>query len=141
MAQKEGNATLPDVFDLVVVSMLNNLKPSEAEELAAETKYFASLPSPGGAPGNGSKLVHWPIIGDIVSPHASITKAQCLQSAAQYDTRPDHMVRGLVAVPRRTYSFGPPACESRHLTGVYFCSARASAWMDDDSPAFSLPPS
>jgi hypothetical protein len=93
VAQKEGNTTLPDAFDLVVVTMLNNLKESEAKELAAEEAFFKSLPSPTGQPGAGSKLVHWPIVGDIVSPHASITKKACLTAAAQYDTRPDHMVR------------------------------------------------
>eukprot|EP00750_Incisomonas_marina_P008268 INCI15403.1.p2 GENE.INCI15403.1~~INCI15403.1.p2 ORF type:complete len:113 (-),score=30.08 INCI15403.1:656-994(-) len=43
VAQKEGNTTLPDEFDLIVVSMLNQLKPSEAKEFKVEEAFFSEL--------------------------------------------------------------------------------------------------
>lgn len=91
-ASAEANLTVPPMFDLVVITMLNDLKGSEATELRAEKAYFAAINSSSG-PGPGSQLVHWPIIGDVVSPHAyDDTKDICLGKAKSYDERGDHMV-------------------------------------------------
>ena len=90
MAQSEGGAVLPDTFDLIVVSMLGNIKSSERAELAVETAYLAALPSSGG-PGPDSRLVHWPIVGAVTSP-SIYPKSLCLAEARKLDSGSDHMV-------------------------------------------------
>ena len=60
----EGNVTIPEDFVLVVISFLGTIKSSEKAELKVETDWFAASP-PLAA---GSKLIHWPIIGDVTSP-------------------------------------------------------------------------
>mmetsp|Transcript_18576 Transcript_18576/g.36341 ORF Transcript_18576/g.36341 Transcript_18576/m.36341 type:complete len:235 (+) Transcript_18576:61-765(+) len=89
-AAKNQSVVLPTSFDLKVVSMLISLKKTEADELKAEETYF-SQKFPGPLPGPGSALTHWPIIGDVVSPHI-YPKSACLSKAKAYDSSGDHMV-------------------------------------------------
>ena len=96
-ASSEGHQPLPDKFDLVVFSMLDNIKSSEKAELAVETAFFAAPPA-SGEPGAGSKLVHWPIVGDLVSPSAYPSKKLCLSHAKDYDSHGDHMVTKVTAL-------------------------------------------
>lgn len=83
MGQKEGNITIPDEFTLVVISMLNTLKSSEAAELKVEEDYFDGL--------SGSRLIKWPIIGDVTSP-SIYPKSLCRSEAKKIDSEHDHMV-------------------------------------------------
>jgi len=95
VARREAGATIPDEFALIVVSLLQAVKPSEGKELKAEEDFFDSLPPPPQGPAsaaNGTRLVKWPIVGDLTAPSSAATKQICLQHAAQYDSRPDHMV-------------------------------------------------
>ena len=93
-ASSEGHQPLPDKFDLIVVSMLDNIKGSEKAELAVEITFLAT-PLPSG--GQGS-LVHWPIVGDLISPSTYLTKKLCLSHAKDYDSHGDHMVTKTTAL-------------------------------------------
>ena len=77
VARNEGGVTVPDTFELVVISMLDSIKGSEKTELQAEQTFFAAQhPSLL----NGSRLIHWPIVGAITSP-SIYPKSICLDKA------------------------------------------------------------
>jgi hypothetical protein len=77
MAKKEAGVTIPDAFTLVVISMLDTIKSSEKDELKTEETFFAAQ-HPSMLP--GSKLIHWPIVGSIISP-SIYPKSICLSKA------------------------------------------------------------
>ena len=82
----EGNVTIPEDFVLVVISFLGTIKSSEKAELKVETDWFAASP-PIVA---GSKLIHWPIIGDVTSP-SIYPKSLCRSEAKKYASSHDAM--------------------------------------------------
>ena len=65
------------------VSMLSTIKSSEKAELGVEQAYAAANPA-------NVSLVHWPIVGDIVSPDTYPTSL-CKSHAKDYDSSGDHM--------------------------------------------------
>ena len=119
-ASAEGHQPLPDKFDLIVVSFLDTIKSSEKAELAVETAFLAAGPLPSGASG---KLVHWPIVGDLVSPSTYLTKKLCLSHARDYDKHGDHMVTKTTALRAMLQN------ASATPTAIYFhwCAASAAA--------------
>jgi hypothetical protein len=88
MAKKEANVTVPDDFILIVISMLDKIKSSEKAELQAEQDWFSTIPDGTAQP--GSQLIHWPIIGDLVSP-STYPKSLCRSRAKGYANDGDKM--------------------------------------------------
>lgn len=86
-AAANASITVPSQFVLIIITMLNDAKSSEKHELDAEKDFFAHLP-PDAL--NGSRLVHWPIVGDVTSPNI-YTKSLCHHRAKEYPKSHDRM--------------------------------------------------
>lgn len=94
-AKTEAKVDVPNDFVLIVISMLDNIKSSEKQELSTETAYFSKLPAAG--PMKGSQLVHWPIIGDVTSP-SIYPKKLCQSEAKKLDSHGDKIVTRTAAI-------------------------------------------
>lgn len=82
VAKSEAGIAVPDDFHLIIVTMLSTVKPSEKTELSVEEAYAAA--------NSNVSLVHWPIVGDVISPD-TYPSSLCKSHAKDYDSSGDHM--------------------------------------------------